>query len=247
MARDLRAVVVIPAYNEGATIGGLLSQLVNIKARAPSLISKIVVVNDGSTDRTGRTAARYADKVVNFETNRGKAEAFYEGVKIAAAYGSPAMITLDGDLKGVSAAQLVKLVLPLGKPAGGGVVGMSVALEKGSGFALSGQRAFLTDSLKCLQRSRKLRERLLRRNEKIRGGYGLERFLNRLFENRAAKAKVSFEAGPTTLHRQHGRLPGDRERLFSEIAEMEASLSRRKKLAGDMRETLAIRRKHRHG
>ena len=71
--------MIIPAYNEDATIGDLLDRVL-----ASPLDLEVVVVDDGSTDATGEILGRYrADPRVNvaFHTrNLGKGSAIRTGI-----------------------------------------------------------------------------------------------------------------------------------------------------------------------
>lgn len=86
----MRACVVIPAYNEAATIRDVVS-------RALTQCKQVIVVDDGSTDDTAQKLASLPVTVLRHETNRGKAAALWSGFERALADGADAAITLDGD------------------------------------------------------------------------------------------------------------------------------------------------------
>ena len=69
--------VVIPAYNEEERIEAVLKGLKKLKE-----VKEIIVVDDGSTDNTGKIAKKYA-KVVTHYPNKGKGKAMVTGVKKA--------------------------------------------------------------------------------------------------------------------------------------------------------------------
>ena len=76
--------IVIPALNEqdaiGGTIAGCLAAAERIKETAGLSHVEIVVVSDGSTDRTAEIAKGFEDvKVIVFEKNRGYGAAIKEG------------------------------------------------------------------------------------------------------------------------------------------------------------------------
>jgi glycosyltransferase involved in cell wall biosynthesis len=76
--------IVIPALNEEDAIGGTIARCLaaraHIKASANLRDVEIVVVSDGSTDRTAAIAQSFADvKVIVFEKNRGYGAAIKEG------------------------------------------------------------------------------------------------------------------------------------------------------------------------
>jgi len=82
--------VVIPAYNEAATIAAVI-------ARARHHARWIIVVDDGSTDGTGALAEQSAVTLLRHEHNRGKAAALWHGMSHALQHGATVIITLDAD------------------------------------------------------------------------------------------------------------------------------------------------------
>lgn len=86
----MHACVVIPAYNEAATIHDVVT-------RTLAQCKQVLVVDDGSTDDTARILASLPVTVLRHETNRGKAAALWSGFERALADGAEAVITLDGD------------------------------------------------------------------------------------------------------------------------------------------------------
>ena len=76
--------IVIPALNEEDAIGGTIVRCLaareHIKSAAGLVAVEIIVVSDGSTDRTAEIAKSYEDvKVIVFEKNRGYGAAIKEG------------------------------------------------------------------------------------------------------------------------------------------------------------------------
>ena len=63
----MKVAAVIPAYNEERTV----ASVVRAVREAPS-ISEVIVVDDGSTDRTAQVARQAGARVVHLETNVGK-------------------------------------------------------------------------------------------------------------------------------------------------------------------------------
>ncbi|HWN42065.1 MAG TPA: glycosyltransferase, partial [Thermoanaerobaculia bacterium] len=66
--------VVIPAYNEAERLGSTLERTVDYLSRR-GLSYEVVVVDDGSRDRTVQVAEAFADRgvrVIRHEQNRGK-------------------------------------------------------------------------------------------------------------------------------------------------------------------------------
>lgn len=71
--------VIIPAYNEEKFIEKTLESIKNTAAHLP----EIIVVANGSEDKTFEISKRYADKVLNFPKAIGPSAARNEGAKIA--------------------------------------------------------------------------------------------------------------------------------------------------------------------
>lgn len=81
---------VIPALNEGATIGEVVS-------RALEAAERVLVVDDGSTDGTGEAARRAGALVLRHERPSGYDRAISEGLNEAFRLGAAAAVTLDAD------------------------------------------------------------------------------------------------------------------------------------------------------
>lgn len=86
MYKNIKISLVIPCYNEEASIGEILK-------RTPSLFDEIVVVDNASTDKTSEVAKRLGAKVV-FERQKGYGQAYTAG--FGAASGN-IIVTMDGD------------------------------------------------------------------------------------------------------------------------------------------------------
>lgn len=97
---------VIPAYNEGPRIKGVL----DVVAAHP-LIDEIIVIDDGSTDDTAAFASG-RDKVllIRLAENGGKTRALAAG--LARARGTYVLL-VDADLIGLGVADLTALILPV--------------------------------------------------------------------------------------------------------------------------------------
>ncbi len=83
--------------NEEATIGELLERVATVEVHGHELFT--VVVDDGSSDRTGEIARRGGAKVVRHEVNRGLGAAVRTGLRSAVEEGADLVAYLDADLE----------------------------------------------------------------------------------------------------------------------------------------------------
>lgn len=83
-------VVVIPAYNEAATIRDVVE-------RALAQDVQVIVVDDCSTDGTAECCAGVPVTVLVNEHNLGKAASIWRGAETALAAGASGIVTIDGD------------------------------------------------------------------------------------------------------------------------------------------------------
>ncbi|HUJ18279.1 MAG TPA: glycosyltransferase family 2 protein [Nitrospirota bacterium] len=88
----MKILVIIPAYNEEASLPGVIDDL-----RAHFGEADILVVNDGSKDNTGQTAAGLGVRVVDLPFNLGIGGAMQTGFLYARQNGYDAAIQFDGD------------------------------------------------------------------------------------------------------------------------------------------------------
>jgi glycosyltransferase involved in cell wall biosynthesis len=83
---------IIPAYQESRTIK-------EVVILAQKHCSRVIVVDDGSTDNTGQIAEENGAKVLRHSRNTGKGAALRTGFEYAFDRGYKIIITLDGDLQ----------------------------------------------------------------------------------------------------------------------------------------------------
>jgi glycosyltransferase involved in cell wall biosynthesis len=97
--------VIIPAFNEAATISGVILVVSESK-----LIDEVIVVDDGSTDATAKQASKQGVKIISLPANRGKANAMVVGLREAV---NDVVLFLDADLIGLQPQHIADLVTPV--------------------------------------------------------------------------------------------------------------------------------------
>jgi glycosyltransferase involved in cell wall biosynthesis len=111
----MKLTAIIPAYNEEKTIGQVL---VGVKR----YIKNIIVVDDGSTDKTSEVAFENGGTVLNHIINRGVGGAWNTGIKAALLDNADIIITLDADGQH-SPDEIPKLIDPIIKGEADFVIG----------------------------------------------------------------------------------------------------------------------------
>lgn len=86
----MKVIALIPAYNEETTIADVLT-------RTQPFVDGMIVVNDGSTDRTPQIARALGATVVSHVINRGLGAAIGTGFVAATRMNADAVVTLDAD------------------------------------------------------------------------------------------------------------------------------------------------------
>jgi glycosyl transferase family 2 len=89
-----RVAVVVPAYNEEDNIGQVLPR---IPATVCGLGTAVLVMDDGSRDRTGEIAREYGAAVARHATNLGGGAALRTGYRLMVDSGARIVVTLDAD------------------------------------------------------------------------------------------------------------------------------------------------------
>lgn len=109
--------VIIPALNEEKTIANVVRT-----ARSHPSVGEVIVVDDGSKDRTALCARDAGALVISQEINTGKGNALDIGTR-SARYDF--LVFLDADLRGLTRHMLTELI----RPVVSGSCGMCVALH----------------------------------------------------------------------------------------------------------------------
>ncbi len=110
---------IISAYNEEKTVGEVIKTALSCE-----LSSEIIVINDGSTDKTGKEIESLSGnpklKIINFPKNKGKGYAMSEGIKKAK---GEILVFLDADIINLRKSHIESLVLPMARGEAGMVIG----------------------------------------------------------------------------------------------------------------------------
>ncbi len=85
--------IVIPAYNAEKTLGNIVKELIDVGFER----KKIIVVDDGSHDKTSLVANSYGVELIKNIKNSGKGAALNNGFQKAIAMGLKMVFTLDAD------------------------------------------------------------------------------------------------------------------------------------------------------
>lgn len=102
--------LIIPAYNEAGRIGAVVEAVCQVK-----LIEDIILVDDGSTDGTGREAEKIANGDLRFHVlrhpkNVGKGQSIFHGWQISK---SQIITFLDADLINLHPEHIEALIMPV--------------------------------------------------------------------------------------------------------------------------------------
>jgi glycosyltransferase involved in cell wall biosynthesis len=196
----MKTAILIPAFNEETTIGKVLRV-----ALVCQDIDEVIVISDGSTDKTISVARKLGAKVVDLPENMGKGAAIMAGLKATQA---DIIVLLDADLVGLNSSHIRLLLEPVSKGEADMTVGVfksgrvSTDLSQRLAPFLNGQRAMhrqVLESLSDLELSR----------------YGVDIIISRYAKNMNLKV-VSVELNNLTQimkEEKLGFLQGMRARL----------------------------------
>jgi len=131
---ELRRVAIVPALNEEATVPRVLEEL---RAFDPGL--DVVVVDDGSVDRTAAVAAANGARVLRLPFNLGIGGAVQTGFRFAFEQGYDLAVRVDGDGQH-DPAQLAAVLEPVLRGEADIAVGSRFAAREGDGYRSSRSR-----------------------------------------------------------------------------------------------------------
>lgn len=173
-----QSIIVIPAYNEEKWIGNTIDLIHQTGLKIP-----VLVVSDGSRDRTAQIARERGCQVIELSQNVGKAEALFVGLKhvVSTKRAPSSILALDADLTLIPKHTLETMVKVVAKSASQNRAVMAVArysepnvhmVDIHNEFELSGIRSFSFQAVKKLLSSKQ---------RQLAKGFGLEIFLNDFF------------------------------------------------------------------
>lgn len=103
----MHVIVIIPAFNEGRSIGQVVADI------PENLVDEVVVVNNGSTDET-EANARTAGATVLRESRKGYGWACLRGIEYARTKSPDVVVFLDGDYSD-HPEEMTELVAPIAR------------------------------------------------------------------------------------------------------------------------------------
>lgn len=161
--------VIVPAYNEEKKISHVLKSLVN-----SLLIDEIIVINDGSSDKTLFIIKQFKKiMLISMKKNHGKSYAVTKGIEKSK---GDIIVFIDADLTGLDDSHIKKLINPLITGKKDVVIGYPNYIKADKLFLpLSGQRSYWKKDLVPYLK------------EMSKKGYGLELYLNYIFRNKKMK------------------------------------------------------------
>lgn len=98
---------ILPAFNEEISIGSIV-------VLTRSFADNVIVIDDGSSDRTAEIARRVGAEVIVHEINKGKGAALKTGFTTAANLGADIIVTMDSDGQH-DPSEIPKLIAPIVK------------------------------------------------------------------------------------------------------------------------------------
>ncbi|MCD6374387.1 MAG: glycosyltransferase family 2 protein [Caldisericaceae bacterium] len=174
---------IISVYNEERTIENVITSLLNCY-----LIDELIVVNDGSTDKSGQIISKlqesYSFKHIDFPQNRGKSFAMATGVESAQ---GEVIVFVDADIIGLKCSHIQKMLYPLLNGEADMVIGQPYAGSKKKRDdplkpleLLAGERAvYRQDVLPIIDKMKHAR-------------YGAETLMNLYYKSQKKRIKIEY-------------------------------------------------------
>jgi glycosyltransferase involved in cell wall biosynthesis len=103
--RKPKIIAIIPAYNEQNQIAGVLEAVSKV-----DLIDQVIVVNDGSKDRTSEIAGNFPVTLIDHKKNHGKGAALQSGINLVRKSDADILVFLDADLINLKSIHIKNLI-----------------------------------------------------------------------------------------------------------------------------------------
>lgn len=91
--------IIIPAYNADKTLAGLVNEIKSVMLEQVGWCFEVLLVDDGSTDRTAQIAMTLGIRTITHPRNLGKGAAIRTAFEVARDLQIDALMTLDADLQ----------------------------------------------------------------------------------------------------------------------------------------------------
>lgn len=170
----------IPAYNEEKNIRETIIALKNC-----GLIDEIIVISDGSTDRTAEIAESLGVKVIKLEKNCGKGRAIVEGLKYAR---GNIILLVDADLRGLNSQNLRKLIDPILNNEAEMVIGKNISFVMNNLSSLRSIKRFIFEETSFVEKLKN-------------SGYNIENLLNNRIKQMNLRTKYVKMEGVRNVHK----------------------------------------------
>lgn len=197
---DKKVSVIIPAYNEEERVLNVVRP-----ALASSYVGEVIVVDDGSKDKTYEVLKNFKEKnkklaeklIIIRQKNKGKAGAMKTGVdKSHYEY----VLFLDADLVGLRTKDIDKLILPVVL----GYVDLTLSLRKNSLEIFKMLKCDFVSGERCMHKS------LLNGIwNKVKSGFGIEVVMNqKIIKEHLKYASIPISAKNTVKTKKRGFING---------------------------------------
>lgn len=97
--------VIIPAFNEESTVGDVVKVVKSVP-----YIQEVIVVDDGSLDRTSQVAEEAGATVIRHVSNHGKGAAIKTGIKNST---GDIVVFIDADIQNLTSQQVKRMIEPI--------------------------------------------------------------------------------------------------------------------------------------
>jgi len=104
-SKDMAVSVIIPAFNEDRTVGNVIKAVKSL-----NYIDEIIVVDDGSYDKTAEVAVKAGAKVIQHLKNQGKGSAIKTGFNNSK---GDIVVFLDADIENLTSKQVDNIIKPI--------------------------------------------------------------------------------------------------------------------------------------